>query len=164
MKNGFYSSDGDQGSNCYLRNRHAFSLVEVVLALGIATFAVVAIAALLPVSLQSSKDSLEESSALNVLSEVVADRQAMPLTSTTVAYQLSALTPAMTPITNTFGIIKESQYSASLSQARYKVTCSFTPPAVGTLNPYLGYFKVSWPASSPNATGYVETVVTFSQP
>jgi uncharacterized protein (TIGR02598 family) len=160
----FRSLNENPGSLSRQEGRQAFSLVEVVFALGIATFAVVAIAALLPAGIQSANDSLEESGALNVLSEGVADRQAMPLTNATTVYHLPPLTPTMTPTTNTFWIVDNNQYSAISSQARYRVTCSFTPPATGTLNPYLGYFMVSWPAASTNAVSYVETVVTFPQP
>jgi uncharacterized protein (TIGR02598 family) len=160
----FLPSNENPSSLSRREGRQAFSLVEVVFALGIATFAVLAIAALLPAGIQSANYSLEESGALNVLSEAVADRQAMPLTNATTIYHLPLLTPTMAPITNTFWVGDNNQYSATSSQARYRVTCSFTPPAAGTLNPYLGYFKVSWPAASTNAVGYVDTVVTFPQP
>jgi type II secretory pathway pseudopilin PulG len=142
----------------------AFTLIEVVLALGIASFAVLTMVALLPVGIASTKDSLDESVALNILSEIISDRKATPLTLPSKTYEISALTPGMSPITNTFGIQDNNQATPSMSSARYRVDCSFTPSAIGTLGPYLGYFRVSWPANSATIGGCVEGVVTFPPP
>ena len=159
---------GLTGHNCRiireLSVQRAFSLVEVVLALGIATFAIVTILALLPVGLQSSRNSIDESAALNILSSVVADRRATPLASSSVVYQLPALTNSMTSVTNTFGVADNDQPVASLNQARYRIRCVITPPAAGTLNPYTANINASWPALSTNSAASVEVVVTFPQP
>jgi hypothetical protein len=141
----------------------AFSLIEVVLALGVATFAIVVIVALLPVGLQSSRDTVEESSALNILSSLVADRRATPFTSSSGIYQLSALTNLVST-TNTFGIGDHNQAVANLNQASYRIVCVFTPPTAGTLNPYVGHFTASWPALNTNSPACVEAVVSFPQP
>jgi type II secretory pathway pseudopilin PulG len=143
----------------------AFSLVEVVLALGVATFAILVIVALLPVGIKSTKDSLDETGAVNVLSQVIADRQATPPASTSMLYGLPALTSTTTPVTNFFGILPNNQSSgANLSRAHYRVDVIVMPPEAG-LDPYEAYLKVSWPAlaNSTNA-GSVETVATFPQP
>jgi type II secretory pathway pseudopilin PulG len=144
----------------------AFSLVEVVLALGVATFAILAIVALLPAGIKSTKDSLDETRALTVLNEIVADRQATPLDSSSVIYGLPALTNTLViPVTNSFGVLPNNQPTPTLSQALYKVTCIETPPALGGLDPYQLYVKVGWPAAGNGpAGGSVETVATFAQP
>lgn len=54
-------------------NRHAFSLVEVTLALGIASFCLLALVGLLPVGIQATSDASEETQVTNLISEVVAD-------------------------------------------------------------------------------------------
>jgi uncharacterized protein (TIGR02598 family) len=148
---------------CRSPRHRAFSLIEVVIALGVATFAIVAIAALLPVGLQSSRDTVEESTALNVLSSLVADRRATPSTNFSGIYQLSALTNVVST-TNTFGIGDNGQEIANLSQASYRIVCVFTPPAVGTLNPSVGHFTASWPPLNTNSPACVEVVVSFPQP
>jgi hypothetical protein len=56
--------------------RVAFSLVEVVIALGIVTFGIVSIFALLPVGLQLVRESTDESVALGILTMVGSDVQA----------------------------------------------------------------------------------------
>jgi type II secretory pathway pseudopilin PulG len=144
----------------------AFSLVEVVLALSVATFAILAIVSLLPAGIKSTKDSLDETRALSVLNEVVSDRQATPFQSSSTLFGLPALTNTLvSPITNSFGVLPNHQSTATLSQALYKVTCIETPPAAGRLDPYQLYVKVSWPAAGTGpAAGAVETVATFAQP
>lgn len=58
-----------------LRSRTAFSLIEIVLALGIVAFVLVALVGLLPVGLNTNRDSLEEFEAFNVLQLAAVDRQ-----------------------------------------------------------------------------------------
>ena len=148
--------------------RMAFSLVEVTLALGIASFAIVLLVALLPVGIRSTRDSLEEGDALNVIAAVVADRQATPYNTASTLYQLPALTPGMTGSSNYFGVSKDneaipSSNAAGLTTARFRVDYRLTPPAAGTLAPFVCHLKVGWPASSVTPAT-VETVVTFAQP
>jgi type II secretory pathway pseudopilin PulG len=143
----------------------AFSLVEVVLALGVAVFGILAIVALLPVGIRSTSDSLEESQAINVLSEVIADRQATPFSAPSTLYNLPALTNTLVgPVSSFFGITDSDQLSTQLNEARYRVSYTITPPATGRLDSYQAYFKVSWPAASANPSGFVEGVANFPQP
>ena len=145
--------------------RSAFSLVEVILALGIAVFAIVSLVALLPIGLQSSRTSVEESAALNILSTFVADRRATPLATASALYRLPALATNMTATTNTFYIADGTHAVVEPAKARYRIVCAFAPPAAGTCAPFLGYFRATWPAQSPstNSPDYVELVVTFPQ-
>jgi type II secretory pathway pseudopilin PulG len=53
-----------------LRRRSAFSLVEVVIALGLVSFCLLAIVGLLPVGLKAVKNSREESAAANALNQL----------------------------------------------------------------------------------------------
>jgi type II secretory pathway pseudopilin PulG len=148
-----------------VRPAPGFSLVEVVLALAICTFAILAIVALLPAGIQSTRDSVEESQAINVLSEVISDRQATPLNQVSMVYQLPAFTNSMTsPVTNSFGITDDNQFSIPLTHARYRVDYIVNPPVTGRLDPYQAWLKVSWPAQSVTPSGMVEGVVTFPQP
>jgi uncharacterized protein (TIGR02598 family) len=149
---------------CHLRYSEAFSLVEVVVALGIATFGILVIAALLPVGIKSTKDSVEETKAINVMSEVIADRRATPYNQLSSVYQLPALTNMMAPVTNSFGVTSDDVLTAQFNQARYRVAYVVTPPASGSFNPYEVWLMVSWPAPTTNASGSVEGIVSFPQP
>jgi len=55
-----------------------FSLVEVVLALGIAAFAVLAVVALMPVGLHLAQNSTEQNQASNLLSAIASDLENCP--------------------------------------------------------------------------------------
>jgi Tfp pilus assembly protein PilV len=56
----------------------AFSLVEVVIALGIVTFALIGLAGLMTVAAQAENTSSQTVAAANVASALIAERRAMP--------------------------------------------------------------------------------------
>lgn len=168
MKKNISSAHRQQALRGCLCGSCAFSLVEVVLSLGITSFALLAIVALLPIGLQSTKDSLEETGAVNVLNAVIADRQVTPFSLTSRAYQLPVLdtaTPANTA--GSFEVSANNQYvvnravTVPVYQVDYLIT---TPPLASPLDPYLIHFRVSWPPKSKNPSGALEVVATFSQP
>jgi uncharacterized protein (TIGR02598 family) len=151
---------------CFGRRREldSFSLIEVVIALGVATFAILVIVALLPAGIRSTKDSLDETHAVNILSQIISDRRSTPYANSSSIYSIPALT-GTTQISNYFGILDDDQYSSTLSAATYRVDYIITPPASGQLGPYQLYLKVSWPAASTTTNGgAVETVATMPQP
>ena len=143
----------------------AFSLVEVAMSLGIVAIAILVVMALLPVGVQSTRDSLEETGAVNVISQIVADRRATPAAEVSKIYGLPALTGNFTvPVTNTFGIANLQQMQpAPLAGAQYRVESILTSPAAGRSDPYLDYLKVSWPANAANGQS-LEVIVSFPQP
>jgi type II secretory pathway pseudopilin PulG len=59
-----------------LRRVHAFSLVELTLSLGIAAFCLIAVFGLMPVSVQTNRNSTSQSAAVNIMAAVVADLRA----------------------------------------------------------------------------------------
>ena len=61
-----------------LRRLHAFSLVEVTLALGIAVFCLIAVFGLVPVGVQTNRNATSQTTATNILSSVVSDIRASP--------------------------------------------------------------------------------------
>ncbi len=62
------------------REGDAFSLVEVTLALGLTSFCLVAIFGLLPVGLNNNKNSIQQTAASAIISAVVSDLYATPVT------------------------------------------------------------------------------------
>jgi uncharacterized protein (TIGR02598 family) len=164
MRKVFTSGFRRQRSIRRLQTDVAFTLVEVVLALGIASFAILTMIALLPVAISSTNDSLDESVALNVMSGIIADRKSSPFAAPSQTYAISALTTGMSAITNTFGITDSGTSTNTLTQARFRVDCAITPPPSGTTAPYLSLIRISWPAAAAKPTAFVETVATFPQP
>src|ERR1700730_4175808 len=63
------------------RSTAAFSIVEVVLALGVAAFCLIAILGLLPAGLNTNQTSTRQTTANGILSAIVADLRATPGTS-----------------------------------------------------------------------------------
>jgi prepilin-type N-terminal cleavage/methylation domain-containing protein len=152
MRSGKTRAGGDS------RDRRAFTLIEMVIALGIVSFALLGMMALLPAGVQATKTSLEESGAIDVLSNVIADRKATIPTAASTYYGIPALTTAIT--TNFVP-------TNAACNSNYLVTCQIIPPASGSMDPYMAYLKVSWPpvmSSSTNAAGYAEQIITVPQP
>src|SRR5438874_9708713 len=63
-----------------LRRVHAFSLVEVTLALGVAAFCLLAVFGLMPIGVQTNRNATSQTAATNVMSAVIADMRATPKT------------------------------------------------------------------------------------
>src|SRR6266478_5598531 len=66
-----------------LRRVHAFSLVELTLALGIAAFRLIAVFGLVPVGVQTNRNATSQSAARNIVAAVVADLRGTPTASNT---------------------------------------------------------------------------------
>src|SRR5438874_13512567 len=82
-----------------LRRVHAFSLVELTLALGIAAFCLLAVFGLVPIGVQTNRNATSQSAATNITAAVVADLRATPNTSTTSAqFGITVSTDATTGI------------------------------------------------------------------
>ncbi len=77
--------------NIMNRNRKGFSLVEVVLAMGVTSFCLLSTLALLPISLASSRDTLQKTTAASIVAEVSSDMRQSSVTvgSGASAYQAS---------------------------------------------------------------------------
>ena len=147
----------------------AFSLVEMALALGIATFALVSLLALLPVGIKTNQVSTEETRAVFLLSALEADlRNTHPqatgngtsqLFGLVLPYKMDALgarTAANTAVP--MGLVspacsvglnddeKPVPYSGS-PRPRYQATVLYTKvPAAGSSAPIQARLIVNWPA------------------
>ncbi len=79
-----------------MKNRqHAFSLVEVVLALGVISFAIVAILGLVPIGLQTSHSSQDETRAAQIAQTIFASMAAQaPQNFQTIALPTTSPSPA----------------------------------------------------------------------
>jgi type II secretory pathway pseudopilin PulG len=140
-----------------------FSLVEVVLALGVAAFVLIALVGLVPTGLRTARESMEESRALNLLGEVVTDRNASPTGLASLTYQLPGLTNTQAAI-GFFGVDDRNRKTGSLSEARFRIDYRITPPPAGGKGPFVGNFRASWPAVAQTPEGSAEIVATFFAP
>lgn len=143
-----------------------FSLVEVALALGLMAFVLVSLFALVPMGINTSKQSLEESRGLNVLSAVRSDRMTTPFSEPSAIFGIPVLTNTLTsPVAGYFGVDDNcTSTGPNLQKARYRVDYRIVPPPAGQKAPFFGNFRVSWPAVAPRPEGLVEITATFPQP
>jgi uncharacterized protein (TIGR02598 family) len=145
----------------FANRRHAFSLVEVTLALGVAAFCLIAVFGLMPVGLQTNRNSTSQTDATNIIAFVVADLRANFKNQSTWRTPLLCIVLG-TPMTlyfdsqrqcagNLAGSINScgtAFFSPSL-QTRYRVNVTF-PPSTGNLT--YADVKVTWPAAADPAT------------
>jgi type II secretory pathway pseudopilin PulG len=155
----------------------AFSLVEVTLALGIAGFCLIAVFGLMPVGIQTNRNSKSQSRATNLMAAVMADLRATPSTKTT---SLQFCIPLNTSTTTTLYFDSEGRCSSDLAglvirpcvggatwipplETRYRV--NVTLPLTGNLT--YADLKVTWPAPVDPATttpsGSVEMFAAFDR-
>lgn len=140
-------------------NRASFSLVEVTLAIGIAAFCLIAVFGLMPVGVQTNRNSTSQTAATNILAAVVADLRA---------------TPKSNPTSSQFGIqfgqAKDLYFDSTGSfipdmpnaNSRYHLNITFPASPAG-----LSYadVKVIWPAAASvaSASGLVEMFAAFDR-
>lgn len=145
----------------------AFSLIEVTLALGVATFCLVAIFGLLPIGINSNQASVEQTAAATITKAVVADLLAAPVTTGT--NPVSPLFGFNIPTAGNGGAVASPQtvYFAESGNAtgavgkdpvrsgvgpidttisRYRVSVAFTPPDAGLKAATTVRILVTWPA------------------
>jgi len=162
------------------RNQKAFSLVEVVLALGIFVFAGFALIGLLGVGLQNTRDSREQLQAATLAEFLCSTRRAAPTNSFSGSgssnpepgFPLPALTSSSNNISPSAPIyLSWDGISTNQASASFGLFFRITAPAnyVASVSPgnasvYLCFF---WPAqaspSSPN-TGRYELTTSFLVP
>jgi len=156
--------------------RSGFSLVEVTIALGIASFCLIAIFGLLPTGLNSNKAALEQTAATSLLTAVDADLRAAPNPppggsgQSSAEFQIDipaaggAPTPAESPITK---YVSESGQVVNVAgAARFLLRVWMTPPSAPNLKrATMVRLLVSWPAAATpaNAAGTVDSVTALDR-
>ncbi len=172
-------------------NRSAFSLVEVVIALGVISFALLVLLALLPLGLQTNHLSTQETQATCVLTSLEADlRDTYPSANggkskyfgLMLPYAVNGLgrvtlNPAVTANTVSSIGLSEGEITnnpAAVPPPAYQASVVYTRvPGAGMLAPMEARLVVSWPCrnvtdptrlTSTNIAGYVESYVSFPAP
>jgi uncharacterized protein (TIGR02598 family) len=138
----------------------AFSLVEIVLALGVAAFCLIAVFGLMPVGTQTNRNATSQTAATNIIATIVADLRTTPAAATT-SPQFAI----------TFGTDKtlyfdaSGQASTSLSPgSRYQLNIKWNSAPAGLQYAVL---RVTWPAPVDPATttpsGSVQIFAAFDR-
>lgn len=150
-----------------------FSLIEVTLAMGVASISLLAIFSLLPVGLQTSQRAIQQSASNDILAAVIADLRATPPTSPRGGSATSAQfsitipgNPVSSPASTTLYFNSEGQLSPSLNAAsRYRLTITFPSNGAGTKTATFVDLRMTWPAvaSPTNALGSAETFIALDR-
>lgn len=129
----------------------AFSLVEVVLSLGIAAFALVALLGVLPLGLQSHKEASEQIAAVNLASTIIADLQnAGDGSETSARYGVNLRVGS-----EETRLFNEADEIVTDSSAQFRVLIKVLPPD-STVHGRRVHLSIVWPAS---ATSYAVTKI-----
>ncbi len=138
----------------------AFSLVEVVLAMGIVSFGLIVLLGLLPAGFKSNRDSTEESQAINLLYALITDRQSSVYSITSSMYSLPAISSVTAQTTGSLYTTDEGTLTTAPDKARYLIKYTIYPPA-DPKKPVAMALRISWPAMQTNQSAAVETLATF---
>jgi uncharacterized protein (TIGR02598 family) len=138
----------------------AFSLVELVLALGVVAFCLYAVFGLMPVGMQTNRNATSQTAATNIIAAIVADVR------TTSAAATTSPQFAITFGTDkTLYLDASGQASTSLSpDSRYQLNIKWNSAPTGL---HYADLKVTWPAQVDPAittpSGSVETFAAFDR-
>ena len=141
----------NDGFRCYSKAA-AFSLVEIVLALGVAGFCLIAILGLMPVGVQINRNATSQTAATNIMAAVVADLRTTPAAATTSPQFAITFDTEKTLFFDASG-----QASTSLGpDSRYRLNITWNSAPTGL---HYAVLKVTWPASVDPATAMPSGVV-----
>jgi len=138
----------------------AFSLVELVLALGIVAFCLFAVFGLMPVGMQTNRNATSQTAATNIIAAIVADLRTTPAAATT-----SPQFAITFETDKTLYFDASGQASISLSpDSRYQLNIKWNSAPIGL---HYADLKVTWPAAVDPATttpsGSVEIFAAFDR-
>jgi uncharacterized protein (TIGR02598 family) len=147
----------------------AFSLVEVILAIGIVSFAFLAVVALLPIGLKTVRESSDESEAMNLLPAVAADLKTIsPTTGKSLRFGMPDWTSATNLESGRFFLDQNGAPQPERSNARYVVDWRVIPPEGWASNPRTQLLapvrvslRIGWPSLTSEPLGYVETLIVL---
>lgn len=147
----------------------AFSLVEVVMALGICTFVLVALIGLFSSGWKMSRESEEQIQAANLASQIIASRIVSPTNGpANAAIPAAKLSQAYN---NAYAsddrfVGFDGLLTSDISAAAYRIACNIgTNTATGTKLSQV-YLRLTWPpqAAATNASGRYEISTYISIP
>ena len=150
--------------------KEGFSLVEIVIALGVTAFALITILGLLPAGIGANQSSIQQTEAVDLATGIVADLRQTPSV-TAIAGSgggLSSLSPRygidVTKSSATLYLDVSGNSSTTLvASSRYKVVVTLTQPPTGERNATDGIVTLSWPAAAPTTMNSVSTFIALDR-
>jgi len=155
--------------------RNAFSLIEIVLALGIISFALVGILALFPAAMSAARDSRQQTQSTFIVQQILGQLRSGPPTSTSFPTAFNPVSGGSTPV----NLSASNQYYAVTDEDGKVISGGATAAPAGGLSgafvanltvqpvtsPTAGASKVTidvcYPASAPAVGRRTNTFVTY---
>jgi uncharacterized protein (TIGR02598 family) len=155
----------------HARSAAGFSLVEVTLALGVASTSLLVIFSLLPIGLQTNQRAIEQTASADILSALAADLRATPVTTprggaaTSTQFGISIPAAGSTGTTTLFFNSAGQSSTSQQSNSRYRVTVTFVSNGGSARTATFADLKVTWPAAASvaNAQGTAEMFAAFDR-
>ena len=157
-----------------LRRVHAFSLVELTLALGVAAFCLIAVFGLIPVGIQTNRNATSQTGAIDIMAAVVSDLRNTPrctanslLFAITLGKGPGCPSSAPSPATLYFDS-RQRLVPSSFPDLYYRLNVTWNVTNLtGSCSPGLpcADLKVTWPAAATpaNASGSAEMFAAFDR-
>jgi uncharacterized protein (TIGR02598 family) len=149
---------------------HAFSLVEVTLALGVAAFCLIAVLGLLPVGLKIQSSGINQTAANSIISEIISDLSAAARLPPGQASKQFSLHNRWDPTPDFLYFTNEGQQAGNTNQqnppadAVFRATITYIQATAQTST--LANIKVTWPAAQSDLTkvsGSAETLAAIDR-
>jgi Tfp pilus assembly protein PilV len=142
----------------------AFSLVEVVLAIAVCSFALIAILGLFTTGLQSTRESEQQIQAANLASTLISMRMATPTNDIpnlpNFAIPTAALSNLFAPVYSVPTYVGSDGQTTTVANAAYLISCQAGTNSNTGNNMAQVYIMLSWPpqATAANAAGRYELI------
>lgn len=162
------------------KKQRAFSLIEVLLALGIVAIAFIPLVGMIPMILNTSTASVDETKAIHLISAVIQDLRYTPATeSQSRLFHLSPLPTKNSPLNTDFKVWVDSSwnvYPESKKPARFDFELEWKYTALSNETetaPIEGLITVRWPPKmvqlkdgkvKKQSGGELSTAVAFPMP
>lgn len=151
-----------------VRSRGAFSLVELVLALGIIAFAGMALLGLFSVGLNNNQTASEELEAAMIAESLLATRRVLPVAQIDCALPPINAESVITPDDGVY-LTVEGTITNDPDQARFRMSYSVEPwsePGQIAKRTSRVHLSLSWPAAARSGTaqGRLEVTTVFTLP
>jgi len=143
-----------------MNKRRAFSLVEVALSLGIISFSLLGILALLPVGIGTHNTSVRQTAAANLLTSIIADLRAAPASGVSPRYSLNVREEQLTPL---YLDENGAPVEPGDASARFRLELRLSQPSAGSRNATLGALSIHWPAVGGKPLGTVSAFIALNQ-
>ncbi len=146
------------------RGGSGFTLIEVLLGLGVMTFCLVVVIGLIPIGLETNKESRDETDAMSLVQMIAADYRAAGIsTNASPLFGLPALTGLTVGISSNFWVANDAVTLTNRTAAKFTVDYAVNCPATGSAAPYTVGVTVTWTGNSTNGPTQVSTVFAVPQ-